>query len=134
LIPFVAVALPHKITVAAAYVVFDDTTDTFWIVGSWGYFIKDSSVDILYERISNGINRATAMDTVPFVKGKVIKMSQDGVIVSFDGDTLSFSEQFPTASSSTVVKISTLRAETVYKSGTGEVRALTRAFRVDNIN
>jgi hypothetical protein len=134
LVPFLSVALPQKVTPAVVYVVFSDWMDNFWIVGSWGYFPKGANVDIFYERVFEGITRVIAMDTVPFVKGKAIQMSQDGVVVSFDGDSLTFSEQLATSTSSTVVKVSTLRAETTYKNGADTIRAQTRAFRVDNIN
>jgi len=138
---FLPLIIPQKAVLAPAiYVVFDDDGDIFWIISSWGYVININDgvkVDILYSMFQHGINKTAVLDTIPFVKGDVIKMSKEGVAVSFDGDTLVFSESYETVSGSsiatkTTVKLSTLRTETVWKNGNDTRTVFTRAVGFSN--
>jgi hypothetical protein len=139
LTPFLPVVLPKNIAVATTYLVFDDDTDTFWIIASWGYDNGGPKVDILYTMFQNGMNHTAVTDTIPFVKDKVIKMSKEGVTVSFDGDSLVFLESYTNASKSlisakTTVKLSTLRTETAWAHEANTHLSHTRAVKFANDN
>ncbi len=123
LVPFLPGTLPPSKVLATTYIIFDDTTDTFWVFAAMGYNDSGLKMDLFFTFWQHGQLKIGRLGTVPFVEGKVVKFSEDGVSLEFNGDTLEASQSYTNTDNKKVeitisVKLSTLRTSTYWRVGT----------------
>jgi hypothetical protein len=139
LVPFAATIASNDKAISAVYTVFDDSVDGFQVTSLFGYNGKDGlKMDVFYARYHHGFVQTATIQTFDFDPKRVLHLSQDGVDVQVNGDTLTMEEKFTNSERhnvtiSSTVKLSTLR--TVSSWQLDNKPALTvygRAFKVSN--
>jgi hypothetical protein len=102
LAPFAFLFLPHDKVISAAWVVFDNATDNFWIISSSVHNDKKGKVRVLtlYNRYQNGIEISSQTGEVPFERKPVRFVSEDQTTsVEYTGATIIAIETFKSLSS-----------------------------------
>jgi hypothetical protein len=102
LAPFAFLFLPHNKVKSAAWVVFDNATDNFWIISSSVHNDKKGKVRVLtlYSRYQNGIEISSQTGEVPFERKPVRYVSEDQTTsVEYTGTTIIAIETFKNLSS-----------------------------------
>jgi hypothetical protein len=99
---FAFLFLPHDKIVSAAWVVFDNATDNFWVIGSSVHNDKKGKVRVLtlYNRYQNGVEISSQTGEVPFERNPVKFVSEDQTTsVEYNGTTIIAIETFKNLSS-----------------------------------
>lgn len=102
LAPFAFLFLPHDKIISAAWVVFDNATDNFWIISSSVHNDKKGKVRVLtlYNRYQNGLEISSQTGEVPFERKPVKFVSEDQTTsVEYNGTTIIAIETFKNLSS-----------------------------------
>lgn len=97
LAPFAFLFLPHDKVISAAWVVFDNATDNFWIISSSVHNDKKGKIRVLtlYNRYQNGLEISSQTGEVPFERKPVRFVSEDRTTsVEYDGTTIIAIETF----------------------------------------
>ena len=102
LAPFAFLFLPHDKVMSAAWVVFDNKTDNFWIISSSVHNDNKGKIRVLtlYNRYQNGIEISSQTGEVPFGRKPVRFVSEDQTTsVEYNGTTIVAIETFKNLSS-----------------------------------
>jgi hypothetical protein len=102
LAPFAFLFLSHDKVISAAWVVFDNATDNFWIISSSVHNDKKGKIRVLtlYNRYQNGIEISSQTGEVPFERKPVRFVSEDQTTsVEYTGTTIIAIETFKNLSS-----------------------------------
>ena len=102
LAPFAFLFLPHDKVISAAWVVFDNATDNFWIISSSVHNDKKGKIRVLtlYNRYQNGMEISSQTGEVPFGRKPVRFVSEDQTTsVEYSGTTIVAIETFKSLSS-----------------------------------
>jgi len=95
--PFAFLFLPHDKINSTAWVVFDNSTDNFWIIETSLHNDKDGELQVLtlYNRYQNGVEISSQSGEVPFETKPLKFVSEDqSTSVEYDGATIVATETF----------------------------------------